>query len=132
MKKVKAREGGKLFVVVERVVTGAEKCPGEAHENPYVDNCMRCAPRWGVVDTYAEVDVLAATKAGFAVPLSYVSDEARDAAALSGKTDEITVIEKTRAYTKSYIAIVSYLAIVKRSKATIRATSSAAEAKGRS
>lgn len=22
-------------------------CPGEAHENPYIDNCMICAPRWG-------------------------------------------------------------------------------------
>lgn len=24
-------------------------CSGDAHENPYIDNCMLCAPFWGVV-----------------------------------------------------------------------------------
>lgn len=24
-------------------------CDGEAHANPHIDNCTRCAPRWGVV-----------------------------------------------------------------------------------
>lgn len=24
-------------------------CRGEAHENPHVDHCMLCAPRWGWV-----------------------------------------------------------------------------------
>lgn len=24
-------------------------CTGEAHGNPYIDNCWSCAPRWGVV-----------------------------------------------------------------------------------
>jgi hypothetical protein len=24
-----------------------ERCPGEAHENPNIDGCMMCAPRWG-------------------------------------------------------------------------------------
>lgn len=23
------------------------KCNGEAHSNPFIDNCMCCAPRWG-------------------------------------------------------------------------------------
>lgn len=26
-----------------------EKCPGEAHGNPHIDNCMICAPYWGFV-----------------------------------------------------------------------------------
>lgn len=26
-----------------------EKCTGEAHSNPHIDNCMVCTPRWGVV-----------------------------------------------------------------------------------
>ena len=26
-----------------------EPCGGEAHSNPFIDNCMRCAPRWGWV-----------------------------------------------------------------------------------
>lgn len=25
-------------------------CPGEAHSNPYIDNCMLCAPRWGLIE----------------------------------------------------------------------------------
>lgn len=23
------------------------KCQGEAHSNPYIDNCSRCMPYWG-------------------------------------------------------------------------------------
>lgn len=26
-------------------------CDGEAHTNPHIDNCLRCAPRWGWVET---------------------------------------------------------------------------------
>lgn len=22
-------------------------CPGEAHSNPFIDNCMVCMPNWG-------------------------------------------------------------------------------------
>lgn len=25
------------------------KCDGEAHSNPHIDNCSRCAPRWGLM-----------------------------------------------------------------------------------
>lgn len=27
-----------------------KRCPGEAHSNPHVDNCGRCAPRWGWIE----------------------------------------------------------------------------------
>lgn len=26
-----------------------ERCTGEAHSEPFIDNCMSCAPRWGLV-----------------------------------------------------------------------------------
>ena len=26
-----------------------EECHGEAHSNPYIDNCGVCMPRWGVI-----------------------------------------------------------------------------------
>lgn len=26
-----------------------ESCPGQAHENPHIDNCTTCMPRWGVI-----------------------------------------------------------------------------------
>ncbi len=25
------------------------KCPGDAHENPYIDYCLWCAPFWGKI-----------------------------------------------------------------------------------
>ena len=30
-------------------------CNGEAHRNPYIDNCGSCAPRWGWVGEKVEV-----------------------------------------------------------------------------
>ncbi len=33
-----------IDVAIETVTA---PCPGEAHGNPYIDNCMVCAPRWG-------------------------------------------------------------------------------------
>lgn len=29
-------------------------CTGEAHSNPYIDNCMVCAPEWGQITVCAE------------------------------------------------------------------------------
>ena len=40
MQPVEGPSPGKHFV----------KCPGEAHGNPYIDNCSTCAPRWGLVE----------------------------------------------------------------------------------
>lgn len=31
------------------------KCEGEAHSNPFIDNCMTCAPRWGFVGKAVKV-----------------------------------------------------------------------------
>ncbi len=31
------------------------KCSGEAHSNPFIDNCPQCAPRWGVVGARVNV-----------------------------------------------------------------------------
>jgi hypothetical protein len=30
-------------------------CEGAAHSNPHIDNCMRCAPFWGVVAVLPEL-----------------------------------------------------------------------------
>lgn len=32
-----------------------QKCTGEAHSNPYVDNCGACAPRWGQTGSFVTV-----------------------------------------------------------------------------
>ncbi len=36
---------------VEPMVT----CDGEAHQNPYIDHCHHCAPRWGVKGTKVKI-----------------------------------------------------------------------------
>lgn len=37
-----------LLELLERAgLKPLEPCGGEAHSNPFIDNCMRCAPRWG-------------------------------------------------------------------------------------
>lgn len=57
-----------LFMPAE---DGETKCPGDAHSNPYIDNCMIClSNRWGFVRTYARVNVLEATSNGFAVAVN--------------------------------------------------------------
>ena len=31
------------------------RCHGEAHNNPNIDHCMSCMPRWGIVMTTVKV-----------------------------------------------------------------------------
>ena len=31
------------------------KCTGEAHSNPFIDNCSMCAPRWGWIGEKVQV-----------------------------------------------------------------------------
>ncbi len=39
-----------LQLLFERFNVGKlEECGGEAHSNAHIDNCSRCAPRWGWV-----------------------------------------------------------------------------------
>lgn len=37
-------------------------CPGEAHGNAYIDNCMTCAPGWGTLPELEPVDIELARK----------------------------------------------------------------------
>lgn len=68
----------------ERKKTGRlVPCPGEAHSNPFIDNCSLCAPRWGQVEELEPEltleQVVEATHAGYDVALSDVSREAYEA-----------------------------------------------------
>jgi hypothetical protein len=101
---VKAVESGQKYELASRTVTGEEKCPGEAHENPHIDNCGICAPKWGVVPTYAPVDVVAATKAGYAVPYSWVTPEeaTKPGGALEVEGVEVVEVEQKTKYGKSW------------------------------
>lgn len=89
-------DAGRIYPLVIQTVTGEKACPGEAHSNPYIDNCMTCAPRWGVVPTYAPLDLIEATGAGFAVPCSLVEREEQDRAQALDRVDLVHVVEKSR------------------------------------
>lgn len=34
------------------------ECDGEAHSNPFIDNCATCAPRWGWIEIPEEYQTL--------------------------------------------------------------------------
>lgn len=74
--------------------------------NPYTDNCLTCAPRWGIVPTYAPLDLVAETVAGFAVPCSFVEREEQDRAQSRDVVDLVRVKEKTRGGSCSFYAYV--------------------------
>lgn len=60
-------------------VVGEQPCPGEAHENPYIDNCMVCLKhRWEFVPKYAPIDVVAACAKGEAVGVFGLPMETRE------------------------------------------------------
>jgi len=50
-------------------------CPGEAHSNPFIDNCGTCAPRWGTIPELAPLDLDAARKAKADIPCGELSEE---------------------------------------------------------
>ncbi len=58
---------GRSFALVPPTETGLVPCDGEAHSNPYIDNCLTCAPRWGHMMSYART-LPSACLPGLAVP----------------------------------------------------------------
>jgi hypothetical protein len=62
--------------IYERQPTGRMlPCPGDAHSNPYIDNCMICAPRWGEIPERAPVDFDVAKRDGLVVCAADVPDD---------------------------------------------------------
>lgn len=41
------RRVAELQLLFDRAGLALVPCDGEAHSNPHIDNCARCAPRWG-------------------------------------------------------------------------------------
>ena len=62
---------GKEIALYVHQMTGREvDCPGEAHSNPFIDNCGVCAPNWGKVPEVLPVDMEEARTLGLAVSLT--------------------------------------------------------------
>jgi len=83
---------GRRVILYVRATTGRTvPCPGAAHLNPHVDHCLVCAPRWGIVDELAPVDLAVARSKGLAVPIVDLSEEqAEQARALGGTITDVT------------------------------------------
>lgn len=110
MKRMVKSDEGRKYPLVPREVVGEEPCTGEAHSNPWIDNCALCAPKWGVMPVYKPVDVIEATNAGYAVPLADLTDEEFDAANamfVEGLVKRVHVTEKRCSCTGSYYVFVS-------------------------
>ena len=106
---------GHWFRLAPREETGLEPCPGEAHTNPFIDNCMICAPRWGEIMGYKPLTPAAVTS-GVAVPVNHThkrgvftdeNTEAFEAAVKEGRFRKILVEQKIgRRSFSSYYAYV--------------------------
>ncbi len=105
---------GTTYVLAKPEEAGDVPCPGDAHSNPYIDNCMICAPRWGTVMSYKPIGPSAVTK-GVAVAFNNTGmngnacEEYRDAyktAEKAGTIKMVMVEKKTRACTSSFFAYV--------------------------
>ena len=100
------------YTLPSREPTGLVPCPGDAHSNPHIDNCMICAPDWGHVMSYKPLTV-DDVKPGIAVPVSSTRSLDDKAARASFKAAEgaglitmVMVTEKTKASTSSFFAYV--------------------------
>lgn len=49
-------------------------CDGEAHENPRIDNCGVCAPRWGEIEVHEASYKIGRRRSGAAGLLSVLKD----------------------------------------------------------
>lgn len=64
------------FEEAQREKTGRlVPCPGEAHENPFIDNCGICAPRWGEVEEVKPIDIDGAREKKQALPLPLLTSD---------------------------------------------------------
>ena len=77
MKTVTTVKGNVKMNLVERVSKGWKPCPGDAHTNAYIDNCMICLGSkfgYGKVEEFEEPTVEQAL-AGAAVPVSWTRED---------------------------------------------------------
>ena len=88
---------GRVFTLAPRVEAGLVPCPGEAHSNAFIDNCMVCAPNWGQVMSYASLTP-ATCQEGFAVPFNAGDREAFDVAEKAGAVVLVTVTTKSSSF----------------------------------
>jgi hypothetical protein len=96
---------GKVYSLVTPEKGEAVLCPGEAHSNPFSDNCMLCAPDWGTIRGLKPVPLSALTP-GSAVAYGHVDSDAFQSAEEEDTVELVMVEEKT---SKSHRAFFAYV-----------------------
>jgi hypothetical protein len=87
-------DGRKLPLAMPKAL-GDMPCPGQAHSNPWIDNCLLCAPRWGVTTRYERIaDVASLCAAGLAVRVMDLDEAADDAARQDRRLEMIGATER--------------------------------------
>ena len=90
-------EQGKKMKLAPKVEAGLVPCPGEAHENAYIDHCGICKPRWGQMMTY-EPPTVESVLEGFAVPCSFTAYTGRSVFENAEKEGKIKRVHATEKY----------------------------------
>jgi hypothetical protein len=101
MKGTVTTDSGERLTLVKPKALGLAPCPGEAHTNPYIDNCLLCAPRWGQSTTY-ELLTPEACVPGVVVSVNDGHPEAFEAAERLGVVRMIHITKRTRSCTTSF------------------------------
>lgn len=68
-------------------------CAGEAHKNPFIDNCGMCAPRWGEVEELAPFDLAKARAERLDLPACDLN-EAENAEMMAARDRGEVTLEK--------------------------------------
>lgn len=105
-------DDGRVFTLAPRRPTGRLlPCPGEAHGNPFIDNCMLCAPRWGEVAEYEPPRLADVTDAGLAVQVAATREGRSEwnEALVEGRIAMVHVTETRRTSRSSYYVYVCAL-----------------------
>lgn len=102
-------EAGNPVAKYQRRKTGKTiPCPGEAHSNPFIDNCGVCAPGWETIDELAPIDFDEARRLGHVIGFPGMTETdvaTANAMVKAGTAKEIYVREETRAGSSSYYAL---------------------------
>jgi hypothetical protein len=105
-------DDGRTMELAQADCVGEKPCPGDAHTNGHIDNCMVClSNRWGFVKAYAPIDVVAECAKGKAVRASDLSrpgdHKAFDAADANPELQLIGATEKRRGSSSHFYVFVT-------------------------
>jgi len=96
---VKAAEAGNPHEYEQKKTGRMIPCPGEAHSNPFIDNCGICMPGWGEVEELAPIDIEDAKKRRLDLPAPDLDDAQMKDMMAREKAGEVKLVSVRRGNT---------------------------------